>query len=247
MRVDAFLGGRLRIAQPATGYRAGIDAVLLAAAVPAGAGERVLELGCGAGVASLCLGARVPGLVQTGVELQEGYAALARRNAAANGIALEVVTADLCALPDGLRSRAFDHVLANPPYFQRARGSAAADPGREVALGEATPLSLWIEIAARRLLPGGRLTMIQRAERLPDMLAALGHRLGSAEVLPLAPRAGRMAKLVLLRARKGGRAPFRLHAPLVLHDGDRHEVDGDDYTPALTAVLREGRAISWPT
>ncbi|MBK1635469.1 tRNA1(Val) (adenine(37)-N6)-methyltransferase [Rhodovulum adriaticum] len=245
-RCDAFLGGRLRIEQPARGYRSGMDAVLLAAAVPARPGQSVLELGCGAGVASLCLGARVAGLVQTGVELQDSYAALARRNAAANGIALEVLTADLSAPPPALRARIYDHVCANPPYFQRDRGSAAPDPVREAAQGEATPLAAWIDAAARRLTPGGWLTLIQRAERLPDLLTALDRRLGSAEILPLSPRAGRTAKLVLLRARKGGRGAFRLHAPLVLHAGERHERDGDSYTPALTAVLRQGAALPWP-
>ncbi|GAA0295703.1 tRNA1(Val) (adenine(37)-N6)-methyltransferase [Rhodovulum strictum] len=243
---DAFLGGRLAIRQPERGYRAGIDPVLLAAAVPAAAGQSVLELGCGVGVASLCLGARVPGLALTGVELQPAYADLARENARANGIALDIVTADLAALPASLRGRGFDHVIANPPYHLRECGSAAPDPGRETALGEATPLALWIETAARRLAPGGWLTLIQRAERLPAVLGAMDTRLGSVELLPLTARLGRPAKLVLLRARKGGKGAFRLHSPLILHEGSRHERDGDSYVPAISDVLRRGAALSWP-
>ena len=115
-REDGFLGGRLRIAQPVRGYRAGADAVMLAAACPARPGESVLELGCGAGVALLCLGARVPGLALTGLELQPAYAALARRNAAANGIAARVAEGDLAHMPALLRGESFDHVIANPPY-----------------------------------------------------------------------------------------------------------------------------------
>ncbi|MCO8144004.1 methyltransferase [Rhodovulum tesquicola] len=243
---DAFLGGKLSICQPEQGYRAGIDPVLLAAAVPAAPGQSVLELGCGVGVASLCLGVRVPGLTLTGVELQPVYAELARGNARANGIALDIVTADLAALPASLRARGFDHVIANPPYHLRARGSAAPDPGRETALGEATPLALWVETAARRLAPRGWLTLIQRAERLPELLGALDTRLGSVEILPLAARPGRPAKLVLLRARKGGKSAFRLHSPLILHEGSRHERDGDSYVPAISDVLRRGAALPWP-
>lgn len=238
-----FLGGRVRLWQPRSGYRAGVDPVLLAASVPARAGQSVLELGCGAGAAIQCLMARVPQLRATGVELQPAYAELARRNAAENA-ALTVVQADLNALPDDLRQMQFDHVIANPPYYKPGAHSPSVDPGRRVALGEDTPLSDWIDTAARRLAPRGYLHMIQKADRLPDMLTGCAGRLGSVEVLPLSPRAARDAELVILRARKGGRAAFRLHAPLVLHEGDRHLTDGDSYTPQVSAVLRQGADLT---
>lgn len=241
--IDAFLGGRLTIAQPRAGYRAAADPVLLAAAVPATAGQAVLELGCGAGVASLCLGHRVPGLRLVGLELQPAYAALARRNAAANGQVFEVHEGDLAAMPAQLKAQAFDHVIANPPYFGAGSGTPARDPGRETAQREATPLGDWIEAGLRRLRPGGWVTLIQSAERLPEMLVALAPRAGSVTVLPVAPRAGRPASRVILAARKGGRAPFRLLSPLVLHKGDEHLRDGDDYSPGARAVLREGAAL----
>ena len=239
---DAFLGGKLHLLQPKTGYRAGLDPVLLAATVPALPGERVLDLGCGVGAAALCLGARVPGLVLTGVEMQVEYAELARRN---GGDAFEVITADLMDLPQVIRQRQFDHVLANPPYFDRAAGRAAQDAGREAALGEATPLTEWIRIAAKRVAPKGRAHLIQRAERLREILAAMTRRLGSIEVLPLAPREGRAAELVIVRGRKNGRAAFRLHAPLVLHEGSSHERDADSYVPRVKAALRDGAALSF--
>lgn len=240
---DAFLGGRLRIAQPRHGYRAAMDSVLLAAAVPARAGESVLELGCGAGVASLCLGHRVPGLRLAGLELQPAYAALARRNAAVNGQDLDVLDGDLAKMPAGLRERSFDHVIANPPYFPAGTGTPAADGGRETAQREATPLGLWIGVALRRLRPGGILTLIQAAERLPELLTGLGAGAGSVTVLPIASRAWREANRVILRARKGGRGAFRLAAPFVLHDGDAHLRDGDDYSAAARAILRDGGAF----
>ncbi|MBK5934495.1 tRNA1(Val) A37 N6-methylase TrmN6 [Rhodovulum imhoffii] len=246
MTEDDFLGGRVRAAQPAVGYRAGTDAVLLAAAVPAKPGQSVLELGCGAGVASLCLAVRVPDLRLTGIERQLPYAGLARTNAARNGVKMEIVTADITNLPASLRGQSFDHVFANPPYYLRTRGSAACDPGREAALGEETPLSQWMDVATRRLVPGGWLTVIQRVERLPDLMQALDDRLGSAELLPLAPRQGRAAKLGVLRARKGARGAFRLLPPLVLHMGARHETDGESYTPPVRAVLRQAAALPWP-
>ncbi|PZQ97991.1 MAG: methyltransferase [Cereibacter sphaeroides] len=240
---DGFLGGRLRILQPLTGYRAATDPVLLAAAAPAKPGDTVLELGCGAGVASLCLGARVDGLQLTGLERQASYADLARRNAERNAIRLEVVEGDLSTMPAVLK-RPFAHVIVNPPFFSSGDGTAARDEGREAAQREETPLALWLDAAARRLQPNGWLTMIHLASRLSDVLAACDARLGSISVLPLVPRADRPATRILLRARKGGRAAFRLLSPLVLHQGAQHLADGDDFTSEAKAVLREGCAIT---
>jgi tRNA1(Val) A37 N6-methylase TrmN6 len=242
---DAFLGGRVMAWQPRTGFRSGVDAVLLAAACDAAPGDRVLDLGCGAGVAILCLAVRVPGIAAAGLDLQPDYAALARRNAADAGIALEVHEGSVTGLPPALRTAAFDHVMTNPPYFAAA-APRAADAGRGVARGETVALPDWVRAGARRLASGGWLTLIQRAERLPDVLAALGAAgLGSVAVRPLSPRQGRTARLVLVRGRKGGRAAFRLLAPLVLHDGDRHPGDRDHYSGPATAILRDGAALPW--
>ena len=238
---DLFLGGRLRLSQPRQGYRAAADPVLLAAACPAQAGQSVLDLGCGVGVASFCLGARVTGARLYGLEVQPAYADLARHNAAVTGISLEVHTGDLRAMPTALR-RGFDHVIANPPFFAPADGTAARDPGRETAQREATPMADWLSAARKRLNPGGWLTLIQLADRLPDILAGLAG-FGSVAVLPLIPRPGRAATRVVIRARKGARGPFRLLAPVVMHDGPEHDGDRENYSPALRAVLRDGAAL----
>lgn len=235
---DKFLMGRLRLLQPVKGYRAATDPVLLAAACPARAGESVLDLGCGAGAAGLCLATRVPGVVLAGLEVQPEYADLARRNADRNGVAMEVVEGDLTAMPKGLR-RDFDHVIANPPYYD-AGGSPSPVAGRDRAVRVATPIAAWVAAAGARLRPGGWLTMIFATPCLPEALAALAPKLGSAAVLPLEPRIGRAPPRVILQARKGGRAAFRLLAPFTLHAGAAHDGDRESYTPAANAVLREG-------
>ncbi|WVX47622.1 tRNA1(Val) (adenine(37)-N6)-methyltransferase [Roseobacter fucihabitans] len=239
---DAFLGGLVQLLQPRVGYRAGVDPVLLAASVPAQAGQSVLDLGCGVGAAALCLGARIAGLSLTGVEMQAEYAQLAARN---GGGRLEVVVADLNDLPADLRERQFDHVMANPPYFDRKAGLSGQNAAREAALGEATPLAVWIKVAAKRVKPKGQVHFIHRAERIPQILEALPDHMGSIEILPISPRIGRAAELVILRARKNGRAAFKLHAPLILHEGARHLRDGDSYAPRIKAILRDGTALDF--
>ena len=240
---DAFLGGQLSVWQPRVGYRAGVDPVLLAAAVTATPGQAVLELGCGVGVAGLCLQKRVGALALTGLELQAEYAGLAQRNAAANELTFEIVSGDLANMPLKLREQSFDHVIANPPYYDRSSGTASENTGRETSLGEVLPLVTWIDAATRRLSPKGFLTIIQKADRLPDLLAASDDRLGDMRLLPLVPRLGKAAELIIFRARKGAKGGFRLLSPVVLHDGGEHREDGDDYSNEARAILRDGKQL----
>ncbi|MEX1660164.1 methyltransferase [uncultured Thioclava sp.] len=240
---DGFLGGRLRIAQPKSGYRSAMDAVFLAAACDAHAGQSVLELGCGAGVASLCLGARVAGLVQAGLEVQPRYAALARANAQANTQVLEVFEGDLAQMPADLRARSFDHVIANPPYFIAQSGTPANDREREYALREATPLAHWLDAGLRRLRPEGVMTLIQQADRLADILEGLKGRAGAITVLPIAPRVGRPARRVIVQARKGARAPLVLLAPLIVHGATHHTQDAEDLSDVAREILRDGQKL----
>ena len=235
---DGFLDGRLRLLQPRAGYRAATDPVLLAAFVPARPGERVLELGLGAGAAALCLATRVPGLELHGLELQPAYAELARRNAAANRLPLTVHEGDLRRPPAALHGPGFDHVLMNPP-FHVAAATPAADPGRDRANreGEAA-IADWIDAGLRRLRPGGWLALVHRTHRLAAILAALEGRAGRAQILPVAGRAGRPATRLLLRARKDRRGDLALWPPLILHEGSSHIVDRDDYTSTARGVLR---------
>ncbi|SME89583.1 tRNA1(Val) A37 N6-methylase TrmN6 [Tistlia consotensis] len=234
---DAFLGGRLTLFQPAAGYRAAIDSVLLAAAVPAAPGERLLELGLGSGAAALCLLARVPGCRVVGLELQPLLAALARRNAATNGLAgrLEVVEGDLRRLPAAL-GRGYDRVFANPPFHEAA--SPAPDAQRAAAHHLAAgSLADWVGAALRCLRPRGTLSLILRADRLPEVLAALAGRAGDLRLLPLWPKPQRPARRLLLQARKGARAPLTLLPGMLLHEPDGR------FTLAAEAVLRDAAAL----
>ena len=230
---DRLLGGRVVLSQPLRGYRAAIDPVLLAAAVPAQAGESVIELGTGTGAAALCLTARVPGVAVTGVEIEPGIAALAGRNALANGVAerFRVVLANV-ETPGALGTASFDHAMANPPYHEAATHPPSPEPAKARAnTAPATGLAVWIERALARLRPGGSLTLIQRADRLGEILSALGARAGRIGVLPVQPRADAPASRIIVQAVKGRRTPLVLLPPLVLHEADGR------YTAAAERIL----------
>jgi tRNA1(Val) A37 N6-methylase TrmN6 len=237
--LDRLLGGGVRLEQPAQGFRASIDAVLLAAAVNARPGGTVLDAGCGTGAASLCLARRRGDLAVVGLELDPATAALAEANVRLNGLAerVTVVCGDLLSPPAELACRSFAAVLTNPP-FNAASGRPPAEPGRARAMVETRPAGAWLAACLRRLAPGGRLTLIHRADRLPAVLAALADGAGAIEIVPLWPAAdGRPARRVLVRCRKGARGPAVLRQGLVLHAGTGM------FTEAAEAVLRHGAAL----
>ncbi len=242
---DKLLDGRVLLTQPRKGQRASADAVMLAAAVAAKRGQRALELGCGTGVAMLCLAARLPGVQVDGLEIQPKLVDLAEHNLTANDMTdrLRVFAGDLRQRISGLQPNVYDHVLANPPYFDPARHRPAQDAGRALARqgigeGEAgADDAAWIAAMLRYAKPGGRLWLVQRVEQLPAMLAALGRKAGGIEILPLQSKPDQAPKRLILRAIKGGKAPLRLLPPLLLHEAD------GSYRPAIEAVLREGMAL----
>ena len=221
---DAFLGGQLRLRQRKSGHRAGHDAVLLAAATPAQSGHRVIDFGAGVGAAGLALARRVAGVELVLVEIDAGLAELARDNARSNAIPAEIIVLDLNASAEafaavGLTPDSADVVLMNPPFNDPARHRASPEKTREIAhVATATTLQGWIHAARRTLKSGGVLNLIWRADGLAEVLAALDRGFGSLVVLPVHGDPVAPAIRVLVRAIKGGKAPMRLCAALMLND-----------------------------
>lgn len=240
---DAFLGGRLRLRQPASGHRVGHDALLLAAATPASAGQRVVEFGAGVGAAGLAVTRRAAGIALCLVETDPWLADLARANAAANAIDADVITLDVTAgaaafLAAGLPPDSADTVLMNPPFHDAARHRASPDPGRAAAhLAMADTLQGWVHAARRLLKSGGVLTLIWRADGLGEVLATLDRGFGGLVVLPVHGDASSPAIRVIVRAVKASRAPTQIWPGLSLRDADGAADPYIDQVLAGKAVL----------
>jgi tRNA1(Val) A37 N6-methylase TrmN6 len=242
---DAVLGGRLLLKQPRRGHRVGHDAILLAAACPARARERVADLGAGVGAAGLALAQRVDDSRVTLVEIDPGLAALATENAQANGLAgrVSAVVLDVAAparafAAAGLGPESVTRVLMNPPFNDPARQRASPDRQRRLAhAGPDGTLAAWIKTAARLLRPGGTLTLIWRADGLAAVLKALDASFGAVIVFPIHSKAGEPAIRLLVRAAKASRVPLALLPGLVLNDS------AGVPTAQVESVLRGGGVL----
>ena len=242
---DEFLGGRIGVVQPARGHRAGSDAVFLAASVPAREGQSVLDIGAGAGVAGLCLLARIGGLKVTAVEIDPRLVGLAVENAAKNGFAqnFQAVEADVTSAGKafreaGISREAYHHLIANPPFYPESKVRAAPDSNRAAAhVMREGGLAAWVRFFAAMAAPNGLLTLIHRPDCLGELLELLDGRFGDIAIFPLFPKDGEAAKRMIVQAKKGSRAGISLLPGLVLHEADGR------YTPEAEAVLRGGAAL----
>ncbi|HUI35732.1 MAG TPA: methyltransferase [Stellaceae bacterium] len=238
---DALLGGRVRIRQPVDGARVSIDPVFLASAVPVNAGELVLDIGCGTGAAMLCVATREPLCRVVGLERQRELVRIAGDNAILNGMTprVSVMVGDLLQPPPRISAGAFDHVMANPPYLERARANETPNPARAEATIEGdAELGDWIRFAIAMAKPKGTVTFIHRADRIDAVLSQIAGRAGEVVIYPLWPGLGKPATRILVRARKQVAAPARLAVGMVLHEPDGR------FTPAAEAVLRGGEALA---
>lgn len=245
---DVFLGDRLVVRQPRQGYRAGVDAVLLAATVDAAPGGPVslLDIGAGAGTVGLCAAARLAQLHAVLLERDPVLAHLAASNVAANGLEARVRAvcastvsgaADLAC--HGLQQETFDVCLANPPFHDEQAGTLARDALKAASHAmPANALEDWARFMARMAKPGGRATMIHKADALPHILDVMTPRFGALTIFPIFPRAGEAAIRVIVSGTKGSKAPLTLKNGLVLHG------EGQGFTSETNTILRYGAPLA---
>ncbi|MCI0467646.1 MAG: methyltransferase [Beijerinckiaceae bacterium] len=245
---DSFLGGRLLLRQPEAGHRCGTDAVLLAAAAPGGFSGLAIDAGAGAGGAGLALAAACPGARVAFLEADPFTAGLARENLAQNGLEdrCYVAEADLFAPASrraaGIHEEMAGLVITNPPFLDPGKARLPQEPGklraRSMPAEGPAPLAAWIAASLALIAPGGLFIVIHRPDALPIILQSLAGRAGGVTLLPVHPRHGSEAVRILLRAKKGSRAPLAIAPPLVLHDEK-------GLTPGADAIHRGEAMIAW--
>lgn len=238
---DRLLGQQIILSQPKSGYRAGSDSILLAAVVPAHAGQAVLDAGAGVGAVALCLANRVSGIQVYGLEIQIELSQLASENATANDLtdSVHILCGDIQQPPKEISRTVFDHTACNPPFHSVGRASLSPDPGKALAHNEGnTPLSQWLTFCLRRTRQGGTVTMINRVERLHEILTEWKEGAGDITIVPLWSKPNQPARRVIVQAKVGSNGPMVLHPGIRLHDDDGADTD------EAKAILRSGGALN---
>lgn len=240
-REDALLGGRVRLRQAARGYRAGMDAALLAAAVQPARGQRVLDVGCGPGAVLCQVAVRWPGVALTGLERDPAAVVLARANLEMNGIAdrAEVVQGAIADRPGPTPGASFDWAVANPPFFDDPGAMRPPDPSRAKAWMAEDGLFAWLAYLRRSLREGGHAVVIHRADRLADILAGWGPAMGDIRICAIHARPDRVATRVLVRASKASKAPVTLLPPLILQTPE------GAHSPQAARLYRGEAGLTW--
>ena len=238
---DAFLGGRINLLQPQSGFRSGLDAVMLAAAVPAKPRQTICDLGAGVGAAGLCLATRIADLQVTAIEIEPQLVELSRENHSRNNIAgaFEAIQADILARPRSVPRQYFHHVLTNPPFYDSARGTVAPQQPKALAKAvNAEDLMTWLKFARSIVRPKGTVTAILPPAQMPLALSSMSRDGLGAIIIPLWPKQGDAAKRVIIHVRTDSRAPLQLQGGIVLHEADGR--------PTLRAeeILRGGGALT---
>lgn len=236
---DKFLDGRIKLIQPSTGYRAGIDPLFLSASLHPKAEDKILDVGCGVGTAAIALAYRCPHVKITGLEIQENLVELALINLKENQLfeRVDVHLGDILSPPVFVKPHSFDHVMTNPPYYEDSRSQMSPVPGKAQANTETADLGKWIKCCLKLLKPKGTFTMIHRAERLAEILSHLEKRVGEIVIFPLWPGTDKAAKRILIQARKNKGGELRLAQGMTLHGGAKK------YTPEAEAILRHAHGI----
>jgi tRNA1(Val) A37 N6-methylase TrmN6 len=228
--IDAFHRGRFYLAQPAKGaHRAGMDALVLAAALPSGFAGVAMDFGAGAGAAGLAALSRCPEARVVLVEKSPDMASYAAQTLAldenrhiserATLISADVTLNGKARQSASLIDRSADFVMMNPPFNDERDRATPNALKRQAHVADGPLFESWLRSAAAVLKSRGKMALIARPASLAEILDAAKGRFGGLEMVPLHPTSERAAIRVVLRGLRGSRAGLSVLPPLILHEG----------------------------
>lgn len=242
---DNFLGGRLVLKQPKKGYRVTSDSVYLAAAIAVNKGQTVLDVGAGTGAILSCLAARLQteadNIVMHGIEIQPELLSFAKENAENNAFnsMINYFPGDIFTDVEGCNPNSYDHVVSNPPYYEK--GSVTVSPYKTKAVAHGNDmldLKNWIKRCMRMVKPKGHLTIVHRVDHMDEIITALGNSFGSIIIFPFYSKYGKEANRVIIRAQKDGKGLLSLKSGLIVHKSD------GNYTDDAENILRHAQYLN---
>ena len=245
--LDAFHRGRFFLVQPKdAGHRAGMDAMMLAAAVPSDFAGRLADFGAGAGAAGLAVASRCPSAKVVLVENAPEMLVFAEQTVAHPEnrhlkdriwiVEADVSLAGKARSAAGLADGAFDFVVMNPPFNAGHDRTTPDELKRGAHVMPDGLFERWVRSAAAIVRPRGGIAIIARPQSIAEILAALRGRFGKVEILPVHPRPDRPAIRIVVRAVRASRAGLSLMPPLCLHEA------GSDRFTARVDDINNGRA-----
>lgn len=221
--LDDLLINDMKVFQARRGYRFSIDAVLLAHFPGLEHTKKIIDIGTGSGVIPLLLSQRT-GASITGVEIQTRMAQRALKSIRHNGLdeQIKIIQADINQIETILPGACADLVVSNPPYWKAGEGKINSNQEEAMARHEITLTLEQLIFKSTYLLPsGGKLALIQRADRLQEVLHLLTtYRFAVHRLRTVHSRSRAEARMILLEAVKDSRQGTIIMPPLYIYQED---------------------------
>jgi tRNA1Val (adenine37-N6)-methyltransferase len=235
--LDDLILGNMKVIQAVRGYRFSLDAVLLAHFSELDGIKQAIDLGTGSGVIPILLAVRSPGIRISGIEIQPAMVDKARRSVNLNGLdgRIKIIQGDIKEIHKCLQGGCADLVLSNPPFWKTGEGHISINPEEAIARHEINlKLEELVGQGAYLLRQGGKMTIIQRADRLAELMDIFArHKLSLKRMRMVHSFADRNAGLVLLEGQKNRPGNLTILPPLIIYE------QPGEYCAEIKLIYRE--------
>ena len=235
--LDKFLDGRINIYQPKKGYRAGIDAVILAACIKEKKNCKILDAGSGSGLISFCLAHRCKNVFITGIEKNKEYHFLAMKSLKKNKLKSEINF--LNKNFKDLHNMKFHIIVSNPPWFPRNTTFQSKNLLINDSKIESLNLDFWINKVFSNLTSLGEYYTIFPYNRIKVLIKILKKYFNIIKVYPLASFKGLSANKAIVYAKKSNnKYKYCEFDNIIIHKSDK------TFKSNINAILRKGNPLS---